>query len=471
MGQEIPTSHFTESHFNAFSERLRNETGLLRDYFEHGRFDADHDTGGFEIEAWLVDENAQPVPVNETFLARMNNPMVVHELAAFNVELNVIPQTLHGDALRKLHDELTGISNQCVAKAREIGADIMTIGIHPGIREDQLTLENMSKSERYRALNEQVLAVRQGQPLTLHIHGLDHLDTTHHDVMLESATTSFQIHLQTSQDKAVRVFNASQIASAPLVAVSANSPYIFGYSLWDESRIPLFQQSVDVGNTGYKRVTFGHDYARGSLFGFYQENLNDYPVLIPILFDEAPYKFPHLRFHNGTIWRWNRPLIGFDEKGIPHLRIENRVVPSGPTNIDMIANAAFYWGLIRVLSSLPGPPENQIDFPIARQNFYNAGRYSLGSSMQWLDGRLHPMRDLILNELLPMARDGLDDLEIDGSDSKKYLDIFEARTKSEQNGACWQRRWVEKHGKDMAALSMAYLERQHSQRPVHEWDI
>ena len=329
----------------------------------------------------------------------------------------------------------------------------------------------MSKSERYRALNKRVLAIRKGQPLTLHIHGRDHLDTTHYDVMLESATTSFQIHLQVKQDMAVRAFNASQIISAPLVAISANSPFIFGHSLWDESRIPLFQQSVDVGNTGHKRVTFGHEYARESLLCFYMENLNDYPVLIPILFNGEPDDFPHLRFHNGTIWRWNRPLIGFDENRMPHLRIENRVVPSGPTNIDMIANAAFYWGLVYTLTGEPVPPEDKIDFSIVRQNFYNAGRYSLDSSIQWLDGQLHSTRELILNELLPMAEEGLDKLGIDSDEADQYLRVIKERVKSKQNGACWQRLWVEKYGNDMNELSMAYLEHQHSQCPVHEWDI
>ena len=471
MGQEISNSQFSEYDFNVFKERLHVETGLLQDYFKHHRFDSGHHVGGFEIEAWLVDKNALPIPINEKFLTYLNNPMVVHELAAFNVEINVIPQSLQTDALQKLHDELASISKQCSTKAQELNADIMTIGIHPGIREDQLTLENMSKSERYRALNKQVLAIRQGQPLTLHIHGQDHLDTTHYDVMLESATTSFQIHLQIRQDKAVRAFNASQIASAPLVALSANSPFIFGYSLWDESRIPLFQQSVDVGNKGHKRVTFGHDYARDSLFSCYAENLNDYPVLIPILFDDAADKFSHLRFHNGTIWRWNRPLIGFNEEGTPHLRIENRVAPSGPTNEDMIANAAFYWGLVRTLTDKSEPPEDKIDFPIVRQNFYNAGRYSLNSSIQWLDGQLHSTQELILNELLPMARNGLDEFGINEDDTNKYMDIIETRVKTKQNGARWQRRWVEKYGRDMNALSMAYLEHQHSQRPVHEWDI
>lgn len=471
MGREIPSSRFTKHDFSAFNQRLRAETDLLSEYFHNHRFDCNHDVGGFEVEAWLVDKNAVPSPVNEKFLMQLNDPMVVHELASFNIELNVMPQTLQGNALQFLHDELVLIWNKCRKTATAMDADIMAIGIHPAVSEEQLTLQHMSNSRRYRALNEQVIALRKGSPLTLHIHGKDHMEAIHHDVMLEAGTTSFQIHLQITQNKAVRAYNASQIASAPLVAVSANSPFIFGYALWDESRIPLFQQSVDVGEEYKKRVTFSHGYARGTLLSCFMENLEDYPVLIPILFEEKPDKFPHLRFHNGTIWRWNRPLIGFDNQGSPHLRIENRVVPSGPTTVDMIANAAFYWGLVQSLTLLPDAPENIIDFPIVRQNFYNAARYSLDSSIQWLDGELHPVKSILLHMLLPMAREGLLQLGINETDCDHYLGIIENRITTQQNGAAWQRRWVEKHGKDMDALSKVYLDHQHSQRPVHEWDV
>ena len=471
MGQEIPNSKFTEKDFTEFSQRLRAETDLLNDYFENNRLESGHNIGGFEVEAWLVDKNALPVPINEKFLKCLKDPLVVHELASFNIELNVEPQDLTGNALKVLHDELGVIWNKCRTIANELDANIMTIGIHPGVREEQLSLQYMSESERYRALNEQVLSIRQGIPLTLHIHGKDLLHTTHSDVMLEAGTTSFQIHLQVKQSKATRAYNASQIISAPLVAVSANSPFIFSHSLWDESRIPLFQQSVDVGDKFKKRVTFSHDYARGSLFNCFEENIDNYPVLIPVLFEDTPERFSHLRFHNGTIWRWNRPLIGFNGDGQPHLRIENRVVPSGPTIIDMIANAAFYWGLVQFLISMDEAPENKIEFPVIRQNFYNSGRYSLDASIHWLDGELHPIKNLLLHLFLPMAWEGLGQLNIDKSDREKYMGIIQGRIEKNQNGARWQQKWVEKYGKDMNALSLAYFKRQQSGVPVHEWDI
>lgn len=471
MGQEIPRSKFTEHDFIVFRERLRAETELLGEYFRKNRFSSTHNVGGFEVEAWLVDKNATPSPINEEFLKQLNDPLVVHELAVFNVELNVEPQLLKDNALQILHDELTMIWDRCRGKAKEMNADMMTIGTHPGITEEQLSLKYMSNSERYRALNEQVFVVRQGQPINLHIRGHDYLHSTHYDVMTEAGTTSLQIHLQVSQEKAVAAYNAAQFASAPLVAVSANSPYLFGLDLWDESRIPLFQQSVNVGEDYKERVTFSHKYVQDSLFSCFAENLESYPVLIPILIDEGVDKFPHLRFHNGTVWRWNRPLIGFDETGEPHLRIENRVVPSGPTVVDMVANAAFYWGLVQALTQLDDALEDQIDFPVVRLNFYNACRYSIESSVYWLDGVLHPVDNLLLHRLLPMAWEGLRHLDIDQKDCDKYMSIIEKRIISRQNGAIWQRKWVAKYGKDMDELSRAYLQHQHSQLPVHEWTI
>lgn len=471
MGQDIPTSSFSRHDFVAFARHLREETALLGEYFRNDRFSSVHNVGGFEIEACLVDQEGLPRPVNEQFLRILNNPDVVTELAAFNVELNVNPQVLQNHALRLLHDDLYRTWQVCLAAAAELNASLMTVGVLPALREDELTLVNMSHNSRYRALNEQVLASRNSEPIRLDIIGRDHLNTVHYDVMLEAATTSFQIHLQVRRGKAVRAYNASLIASAPLVAASANSPYVFGHDLWAESRIPLFEQSVDVGLEDRKRVTFGHDYVHGSLFNVFLENLDRYPVLLPYDSDEPPEHFSHVKFHNGTIWRWNRPLIGFNEEGVPHLRIENRVVPSGPTIDDMIANAAFYWGLVRTLTDASEPPESDMEFQTARRNFYNAARYGLEATVCWLDGKTVPVRELILDKLLSMAHDGLHFLEINADDSNKYLGIIEDRVRSGQNGACWQRTWVKRYGNDMRALGKAYFDQMQSGYPVHEWSI
>ncbi|MEJ2094600.1 MAG: glutamate-cysteine ligase family protein [Gammaproteobacteria bacterium] len=471
MGQEIPTSQFTKHDFSAFREHLRSETETLRQYFRENQFICQHNTGGFEVEAWLVDEDAVPLPINEKFLKALNYSKVVHELSKFNFEINVEPQPLKNDALDKFYQELLLTWNRCHEVAGSLDADVMAIGIHPGIIDEELTLEHMSTSQRYRALNEQVMEIRNGLPLTLNIRGKDHLNTVHHNVMLEAATTSFQIHYQIKQQDAVRSYNAAQIISAPLVAVSANSPYLFGCDLWDETRIRLFEQSVDVGMEESKRVTFGHEYVKGSLFSCFEENLEKYAILIPLNDESNSAELPHLRLHNGTIWRWNRPLVGFDREGHIHLRIENRVVPSGPSMIDMVANASLFWGLVHFFASMAEPPEYQIEFPVVRQNFYNAARYGMRSSLHWLDGEQYEVNTLLLDQLLPAAEQGLEQLGISDENRKHYLTVIEQRIRKGQNGAVWQRRWVEKYGKDMKLLSKAYLERQQSGCPVHEWDI
>jgi gamma-glutamyl:cysteine ligase YbdK (ATP-grasp superfamily) len=295
--------------------------------------------------------------------------------------------------------------------------------------------------------------------------------------MLESATTSFQLHLKVRPALALRAYNAALILSAPMVAATANSPYLFGYDLWDETRIPLFEQSVAVSGVAgashgpMRRVTFGSGYARKTLFECFIENEEHYPVMLPMHFEDGLEKMSHVRLHNGTIWRWTRPLIGFDADGSPHLRIEHRVVPGGPTIVDAIANAALFFGLSHSFMHTEVPPEQQIPFATARDNFYAAARYGLDSQVTWLEGEKGSIQTLLLEELLPQASRGLQELGIDGTDIETYLGIIEARVRSAGNGAAWQRAYVARHGRDMVALTEAYLQRQQRGAPVHEWDL
>ncbi|UCC55224.1 MAG: glutamate--cysteine ligase, partial [Gammaproteobacteria bacterium] len=466
MGQEIEESHFTSQDFADYAERLREETTLLGEWFREGIFSPRDRMGGFELEAWLIDSKAQPAPVNERFLKRLDNPMVVPELARFNVELNDHPQHLWGTALSRFEASLGATWKRCSRVAADLQARLLMIGILPTVSVAELTQANMSNLKRYRALNEQVLRLRGGEPLELDIHGREHLKTTHQSVMLESAATSFQLHLKVHPRHAMRAYNAALVMSAPMVAISSNSPYLFGHDLWDETRIPLFEQSVDVGGFAgashgpLRRVSFGSGYIRESLLECFVENEQHYPVLLPMCYYEGLEHMAHLRLHNGTIWRWNRPLIGFDYDGIPHLRIEHRVVPGGPTVVDIIANAAFFFGLIQTLMHADVPPEQRLPFAIARDNFYATARYGLDAQVTWLDEHKGPVRTLLLEELLPAARQGLEALEIDRGDIDKYLGIIEGRARTAMTGAAWQRAWVARHGREMATLTEAYYRRQ-----------
>ena len=354
---------------------------------------------------------------------------------------------------------------------------MLGIGILPTLTDDDLSLQNISALDRYRALNEQVLRLRKGKTIRLHISGNDHLEVEHKDVMLEAASTSLQIHLQTPQDLAVRYYNASVILSAPLVAVGANAPFLFNRDLWYETRIPVFEQSVDIGGIGgaaggpIHRVTFGNHYARESLFECFSENLEHYPVLLPVTYDSEPEQLNYLRLHNGTIWRWNRPLIGFDTDGTPHLRIEHRTMSSAPSMVDNIANIAFYYGLVQYYATCIEPPEATLSFADAKDNFYRAAQIGLSHRLLWSDGNTYSIKDLVLNKLLPEARTGLDNLGISPGDSERYLAIIESRISSEQTGSQWQRKFAELHQRDMKLLTCSYYQNQQHNKPVHEWDF
>ncbi len=457
MGQEIRQSHFTRQDFRRFRARLRQETAALSDWFHAGQFAPAGGVAGFEIEAWLVDRQGQPAPLNRVFLERLADPLVVPELSVFNIELNTPPLPLRGDALRRMHVNLDNLWQRCQRIAAELDAAVVLIGILPTLRDSDLTVDRMSDQRRYRAINDQILRRRRGRPMELAIDGVETLRLTHHDVMLEAATTSFQTHLQVAASEAAAFFNAALALSAPMVAVAANSPLLFGKVLWEETRIPLFEQGVALAggarsdNPAYRRVTFGSGYIRESLLELFAENRAYYPPLLPVDLSAEPVeRLPHLRLHNGTIWRWNRPLLGFELDGTPHLRIEHRVMPAGPSIPDTIANAALYYGLIYELARMTPPVGAMLDFAHCRANFYAAARDGLRAEVVWLNGRRLPLRQLLLEELLPLARRGLRALDIDAADAAEYLDLIAARVESGGTGADWQRRFLARHGPDLS---------------------
>lgn len=472
MGQEIETHRFRPQDFAEYRARLARETELLAESLADASFATDAPTGGYEVEACLIDAGGHPAPINTALLERLHHPCVVAELARFDVEINTPPRQLCANVLACMHDDLRDIWRCCNSAARELDAELLIVGILPTLTDSELTLACMTPHERYRALNEQVFRLRRGRPIALDITGREHLVTTHRDVMLEAATTSFQMHLQVTPENAARRYNTAVILSAPMVAVAANSPFLFGRDLWDETRIPLFEQSVDIANgVTAARVTFGDGYVRSSLMECFRENLERHTVLLPVLQDEPPEQFAHVRLHNGTIWRWNRPLIGFNGDGRPHLRIEHRVVPAGPSLVDEIANAALFFGLMQRLGKADPPLESLLPFAAARANFYAAARSGLRAELTWLSGRHVTARQLLLEVLLPRAREGLMELELAPEDIAHYLGVIEGRLRTGRNGAQWQRDYVARHGAHMESLTCAYREHQRTDAPVHEWPL
>ncbi|MFZ0488586.1 MAG: hypothetical protein WAL83_16455 [Arenicellales bacterium] len=479
MGDEIKSSHFSLSDFTRFERALRHETELLRGYFGNERFVEAHPVAGYELETWLVDDNFDPNPCNDRFLNCLDGSLskwIVPELARFNIELNAQCRDLQSDVLRRIHEELDDTWRRASRSARELDARLVMIGILPTVRRSQLNPGSMSDRDRYRALNEQVFIMRGGEPVHLHVEGVETLDLMHEDVMLESAATSLQVHIQVNLRQSADYFNAAQVVSAPIVAATGNSPLLFGKDLWAETRIPLFEQSVNTVNRRsdrYRtpaRVTFGNSYVKQSLLELFNENLETFPVLLPFCSDTDEALLYHVRLHNGTIWRWNRPLIGFDSAGAMHLRIEHRVIGAGPTVVDTVANAALFWGLVHALAESDHDWRADLSFGEARDNFYRCARLGLDADVHWFDGRHGSVQHLLLDVLLPLARRGLLGLNVDEADVEHYLDIIERRVRKGRTGAQWQRDYIRHRGRDMSALTREYWRQQEAGRPVAEWE-
>ena len=358
LGQEIETDEFSQENYDSFAEHLASEMELLRNWFAGEKFCDDRLQCGLELEAWLIGRDEQPVPDNALFLSTLERKWVVPELSKFNFEVNVSPQYLAGNGLRDMQSELRATWQRCEKVAERLDHRIVSIGILPTVTSDMLSLENMSPLQRYAALNKQVLRMRGGSPLRIEIDGRDHVCSEFPSLMLESAATSIQVHLKVPQRLAVRYYNASVVASALTVAMAANAPLLFGKQLWDDTRITVFEQAVDTAGPS-PRVSFGDRYLEHSLLEMFESNLHR-RVLLPVELEEPPALMPHVRMHNGTIWNWNRPLIGFEADGQPHLRIEHRPMSASPSMADLFADVSFYLGLVNYLANLQDPPRGVV---------------------------------------------------------------------------------------------------------------
>ncbi len=478
MGKEIQHEGYSAEDFKKFKDKIEQETKTLEHWFKEKRFSSGNHHVGIELEAWLVNENMLPDPYAPEFLDKLNHPQVVPEIAKFNFEINSTPYPLKGGAFSSLNLELDKIWKSCSEIANKDAKHAMLVGTLPTLRPHMLELQYLSPQNRYNVMNERVMQMRDGKPLYIRLEGKDNLYMYMDSVIAECAATSLQIHLSVDQDQAKRYYNASMIASSFLIALSANAPYFFGKELWDESRIAIFEQAVDLdcknqsGKT-IKRVTLGNGYVKESMFELFAENAHDYPILLAETEDKAaPDDLWHLRLHNGTIWRWTRPVLGMNDDGTPHLRIEQRVPSSGPTVADSVANSAFFIGLVDYLANHEIVPEEQIFFDEAIHNFYKAARQSFFCKVRWIDGKLHDMKDLLQYEIFPHVKQALIKRGINKEDVKYYLDdIIYPRLSRGVNGAIWQKAFIHMHGKRFQELLEAYIKNQASGKPVHEWEL
>ena len=473
MGQEIEKTIFSKEDYDQFRHYLKKETSNLVEWFNDGVLTNESLMGGFEIESWLIDDALLAAPVNQEFLDRFNSSLATPELAQFNLEFNNLPRNLSATVLADFHDEILDTWKQAVKVANNLSipSSLLLIGTLPTLNLSDLNEHSMSDMNRYRALNSEIMNRRKKKPVHLYIQGHELLDLYSHDVMLESSTTSFQIHTKVPARDAHHYYNAAIIVSAPLVAITANSPYVFGKNLWSETRIPLFEQSIDTNNpkAPFKRVSFGSGYAQKSILECFHENLKDFHILLPTV-EENNNSLAHLRLHNGTIWRWNRPLLGFNSTGEPHIRIEHRAIAAGPTLIDMMANATFYFGLQHYWAQRFKQNQALPAFEETKSNFYLAAKHDLQDYvMHWFGKTMDPT-ELLRDVLLTQAEQGLHDLQINPTDIEKYLGIIAARIDAQQTGASWQRKYMATHGSNMTELTHAYQTLQITGEPVHTWE-
>jgi hypothetical protein len=473
MGQDIGQARFGQRDFRRFERNLRNETQRLHDWVEQGALSDHAAVVGLELEAWLIDRQGRPAPRNAEFLDALGCPDVVTELGRFNIELNVPPRPAAGDGLARLAADLHALWSRCAATAAALGLRVVSIGILPTLSDHDLTLANLSDRARYRALNTQVLRQRHGRPSRLDIAGRDGgaLHCEHHDVMLEAAATSFQVHLQLPAQSMARAYNAALLASPYTVALAANAPLLFGRRLWHETRVPLFEQALAIGSrelgqrATLPRVGFGSGYVGWSLAEVFRENVECFEPLLPVALDEPAARLPHLRLHNGTIWRWNRPLVGFDDDGTPHLRVEHRPMAAGATIDDMMASLAFSVGLIAEWAAAEPPPEAALAFGDLRRRFEAGARDGFEAPA---NGTFDPCTEL-LGGVVGAARAGLGRLGVDAPIADGWMQRVEARAAGRCTGARWQLRTLDRLGGDLAALTLAYADRQAEGAPLHTW--
>ena len=478
MGKEIKKSEFSEADFNEYDKRLDAETKILKSLFERKYFTAMAPKCGIELEAWLVDKNFHPAPDAPEFLKDLSNPNIVAEIAKYNFEINGNPYEFNEEVFGIISKEMKIYWDLCKASAKKMKLMPVTIGTLPTLTADKMTLDILSPQKRYFALNNEVMRRRDHAPIVLNISGKDKLYYENDSVITECAATSLQIHYGVSLDDSARYYNAFVLASSFMAAISANSPFFYGKELWDESRIVIFEQSVAMdsfpdknGNTT-KRVTLGNGYCKESLMELFETNQELYPVLLPECRDTEPEDMKHLLLHNGTIWRWNRPLFCREEDGRLSLRIEHRVPSSGPTIVDTTANIVFFIGLVEYLANMDIAPETLIDFKTADKNFYNSCKKGLDAKVTWIDGKEYSMDDLMLTDIIPNVEKHLNDKRIKQTDIDYYLnDVILNRVKTKQNGANWQKAYINKNGYNFEGMLEQYMKYQLENLPVYQWKV
>jgi len=497
MGDEVEEQDFTREDRTRYREKVRRNLDVFARMLREERFRADDPMTGLEVELNLVDEHGDPALKNAEALEAIADPDFQTELGLFNIEINVPPARLREGGLPAFEERLRRSLNHAEERSAKVGAHLVMIGILPTLRAGHLGPHTISANPRYQLLNDQVLNAR-GEDIAISIGGRERLECTSETIMPEAACTSTQFHVQVSPGEFAAYWNASQAIAAIQLAVGANSPYLLGKELWRETRIPLFEQATDTRSEELKvqgvrpRVWFGERWIT-SVFDLFEENVRYFPSLLPVIEEEDPLAvleagevptLQELRLHNGTIYRWNRPVYDVvrnpSGEDVPHLRVENRVLAAGPTVVDTMANAAFYFGLVRALATSPRPLWSAMSFAAAEENFHTAARFGIDAQLYWPGLGQAPATEIVLRRLLPQARLGLAAWGVDTEVAERLLGVIEQRCLTGVNGAEWFVRRVdarsagaageEQRHEALRATLVDYRERMHANLPVHSWD-
>jgi gamma-glutamyl:cysteine ligase YbdK (ATP-grasp superfamily) len=487
MGRDVSTITVSEEDRRRYREKVQRCLDAFATMLQESRFESEPPRMGVEIELNLVDDEGRPAMRNAAVLDAISDPSWSTELAQFNLEINLPPSSLAGKSLGALEQSVRDNLNHAELRAREVGVRLMMIGILPTLWQSDVSESALSFNPRYRLLNEQIMAER-GEDLDLEIDGVERLATHTDCITPEAACTSVQFHLQVSPENFGAYWNASQAIAGVQVALAANSPFLFGSELWRETRIPLFEQATDtrprrLRKQGVRpRVWFGERWI-GSVLDLFEENSRYFSTLLPVCDDEEPFgllergdapKLPELTLHNGTVYRWNRPVYDVAD-GRPHLRVENRVLPAGPTVADTMANAAFYYGLVRTLADEARPVWGQMPFAAAAANLCGGARHGLDAEVFWPGMGQVPVTDLVLRRLLPQAAAGLDRWGVDGVVRDRLLGILEQRCLTRRNGATWQAATTHSSKADrpeaLRRMVLRYLDLTDGNTPAHTWPV
>ncbi len=470
MGEEIDRDQFDPKDYEKFCSRLQQETAALGQLFASGEFDNHSRCVGYEVELCLTNESGRPAGVNHEVIETADNDLLTLELARFNLEMNSPPFDISEDVCDRMYANLQEVYAATQQAASQHNAEVGMFGVLPSLQQSDLEPEhNMSAQHRYRMLSQQIINMR-GRPVRVELNGVDSCVLERNDVMLEAMSTSLQVHLQLPYDEIVDSYHAGLWASMLIVGAGANSSLVMEHQAWQESRVAIFKQAVDTRNlqeheeSESQRVMLGTGYV-SSLHQLFEENLEFSPIL-PVLFDGGNNQFHHLCLHNGTIWRWVRPILGGDDQSGYHLRLELRVVPSGPTLVDTMANAIFYIGLTLGLKDY-STELCEVPFKTLDHDFYRAAREGLQADVHWIDGSAVNLQNLLLDSAIPMAEKALANNGF--GNCGPWIDIIRERVASGATGAHWiTQHWL-KH-QDSSKLVRDYLSRARENKPVHLWN-